>query len=60
MLRQSGFRGGGPYAKLRAFGMVLAPMAGLLNFVGWPDQQPLPIGVSAYTDCISRVSPRQL
>jgi benzylsuccinate CoA-transferase BbsF subunit len=53
MLRQSGFGAGGPYSQLRAFGMVLAPMAGLLNFVGWPEKQPLPIGVSAYTDCIS-------
>jgi benzylsuccinate CoA-transferase BbsF subunit len=53
MLRQSGFGSGGPYAHLRAFGMVLAPMAGLLNFVGYQRKEPLPIGVSAYTDCIS-------
>jgi benzylsuccinate CoA-transferase BbsF subunit len=53
MLRQSGYGNSGPYAHLPAFGMVLAPIAGLNNFIGWPDKEPLPIGVSAYTDCIS-------
>ena len=53
MLRQSGFGSWGPYAQQPAFGMVLAAMAGLPNFVGWPDRGPLPLGVSAYTDCIS-------
>jgi len=53
MLRQSGYGSSGPYANLPAFGMVLAPIAGLNNFIGWPDKEPLPIGVSAYTDCIS-------
>ncbi len=33
--------------------MILAAMAGIPNFIGWPDGDPLPIGVSAYTDCIS-------
>jgi benzylsuccinate CoA-transferase BbsF subunit len=33
--------------------MILAAMAGIPNFIGWPDRGPLPIGVSAYTDCIS-------
>jgi benzylsuccinate CoA-transferase BbsF subunit len=33
--------------------MVLVPIAGLPNFIGWPGKEPLPVGVSAYTDCIS-------
>jgi len=53
MLRQSGFGLRGPYAQQPAFGMILAAMAGLPNFIGWPDGGPLPIGVSPYTDCIS-------
>ena len=53
MLRQSGFGSWGPYAQLPAFGMVLVPIVGLPNFIGWPGKEPLPIGVSAYTDCIS-------
>ena len=53
MLRQSGFGSWGPYAQQPAFGMILAAMAGLPNFIGWPDGGPLPVGVSAYTDCIS-------
>jgi benzylsuccinate CoA-transferase BbsF subunit len=53
MLRQSGFGTWGPYAQQPAFGMILAAMAGLPNFIGWPDGGPLPVGVSAYTDCIS-------
>lgn len=53
MLRQSGYGSWGPYAKLPAFGMVLVPIAGLPNFIGWPGKEPLPVGVSAYTDCIS-------
>jgi benzylsuccinate CoA-transferase BbsF subunit len=53
MLRQSGFGSEGPYARLPAFGMILAAIAGLPNFIGWPDRGPLPVGVGAYTDCIS-------
>jgi len=53
MLRQSGYGSWGPYKNLPAFGMVLVPIAGLPNFIGWPDKEPLPVGVSAYTDCIS-------
>jgi benzylsuccinate CoA-transferase BbsF subunit len=53
MLRQNGFGLFGPYAHLPAFGMVLAAVAGLPNFIGWPDRGPLPMGVGAYTDCIS-------
>ncbi len=53
MLRQSGYGSWGPYKNLPAFGMVLGPIAGLPNFIGWPDKEPLPVGVSAYTDCIS-------
>ena len=53
MLRQSGFGNQGPNSKQPAFGMILAAMAGIPNFIGWPDGSPLPIGVSAYTDCIS-------
>lgn len=43
----------GTYSKLPAFGMVLTPIAGLPNYIGWPGKEPLPVGVSAYTDCIS-------
>lgn len=53
MLRQSGFGNQGPNSKQPAFGMILAAMAGIPNFIGWPNGSPLPIGVSAYTDCIS-------
>jgi benzylsuccinate CoA-transferase BbsF subunit len=53
MLRQSGFGPWGPYARQPAFGMILAAMAGLPNFIGWPDGEPLPVGISPYTDCIS-------
>ncbi|MBA7571043.1 Succinyl-CoA:(R)-benzylsuccinate CoA-transferase subunit BbsF [subsurface metagenome] len=53
MLRQSGFGSWGPYAQQPAFGMILAAMAGLPNFIGWPDRGPSPLGVSAYTDCIA-------
>jgi benzylsuccinate CoA-transferase BbsF subunit len=53
MLRQSGYGSWGPYNGLPAFGMVLVPIAGLPNFIGWPGKEPLPVGVSAYTDCIS-------
>jgi len=53
MLRQSGFGSHGPHARQPAFGMILAAMAGIPDFIGWPDGGPLPIGVSAYTDCIS-------
>jgi benzylsuccinate CoA-transferase BbsF subunit len=53
MLRQSGYGSWGPYSNLPAFGMVLVPIAGLPNFIGWPGKEPLPVGVSAYTDCIS-------
>lgn len=53
MLRQSGYGSWGPYSKMPAFGMVLVPIAGLPNYIGWPGREPLPVGVSAYTDCIS-------
>jgi benzylsuccinate CoA-transferase BbsF subunit len=53
MLRQSGYGSWGPYKNLPAFGMVLVPIVGLPNFIGWPGKEPLPVGVSAYTDCIS-------
>jgi benzylsuccinate CoA-transferase BbsF subunit len=53
MLRQSGFGSWGPHAQQPAFGMILAAMAGLPNFIGWQDKGPLPVGVSAYTDCIA-------
>ena len=52
MLRQSGFGSTGPYARLPAFGMTLAGITGIPNFIGWPDSPPLPVGVAAYTDCI--------
>jgi benzylsuccinate CoA-transferase BbsF subunit len=53
MLRQSGFGSTGPYRDLAAFGMTLAAVLGIPNFIGWPDREPLPVGVGAYTDCIS-------
>jgi benzylsuccinate CoA-transferase BbsF subunit len=33
--------------------MTLAAIAGIPNFIGWPDRGPLPVGVGAYTDSIS-------
>jgi len=53
MVRQNGFGIEGPYKNLAAFGMILAAIAGIPNYIGWPDRGPLPIGVGAYTDCIS-------
>ena len=53
MLRQNGFGTDGPYRNLAAFGMILAAVVGIPNFIGWPDRGPLPVGVGAYTDCIS-------
>lgn len=53
MVRQNGFGTDGPYRNLAAFGMTLAATAGIPNFIGWPDRGPLPVGVGAYTDCIS-------
>jgi len=53
MLRQNGFGSRGSYRDLGAFGMILAAIAGIPNFIGWPDREPLPVGVGAYTDCIS-------
>jgi benzylsuccinate CoA-transferase BbsF subunit len=52
MVRQSGFGTYGPYVHQPAFGMVLAAIAGLPNFIGWPNGVPLPVGISAYTDYI--------
>ncbi len=53
MVRQNGFGTEGPYKNLAAFGMILAAIAGIPNYIGWPDRGPLPVGVGAYTDCIS-------
>jgi benzylsuccinate CoA-transferase BbsF subunit len=53
MVRQNGFGTEGPYKNLAAFGMILAAIAGIPNYIGWPDGGPLPVGVGAYTDCIS-------
>jgi benzylsuccinate CoA-transferase BbsF subunit len=53
MVRQNGFGSDGPYRNLAAFGMTLAAIAGIPDFIGWPDRGPLPVGVGAYTDCIS-------
>jgi benzylsuccinate CoA-transferase BbsF subunit len=53
LLRQSGFGSSGLYSRLPAYGMILAAISGLSNFIGWPDRGPLPVGVGAYTDCIS-------
>lgn len=53
MVRQNGFGTEGPYRNLAAFGMILSAIAGIPNYIGWPDGGPLPVGVGAYTDCIS-------
>jgi benzylsuccinate CoA-transferase BbsF subunit len=53
MIRQNGFGLEGPYRNLAAFGMILAAIAGIPNFIGWQGGEPLPVGVGAYTDCIS-------
>ncbi len=53
MVRQNGFGIDGPYKNLAAFGMILAAIAGIPNYIGWPDRGPLPVGVGAYTDSIS-------
>ena len=53
LVRQNGFGTEGPYRNLAAFGMILAAVAGIPNYIGWPDGGPLPVGVGAYTDCIS-------
>lgn len=53
MVRQNGFGTEGPYRDFGSYGMTLAAMAGIPNFIGWPDRGPLPVGVGAYTDCIS-------
>jgi benzylsuccinate CoA-transferase BbsF subunit len=53
MVRQNGFGIEGPYRNLAAFGMILAAIAGIPQYIGWPDRGPLPVGVGAYTDCIS-------
>ena len=53
MLRQNGFGMEGPYRDFGSYGMTLAAIAGIQNFIGWPDRGPLPVGVGAYTDCIS-------
>jgi benzylsuccinate CoA-transferase BbsF subunit len=53
MVRQNGFGLEGPYKNLAAFGMILAAIAGIPNYIGWPDGGPLPVGVGAYTDSIS-------
>jgi benzylsuccinate CoA-transferase BbsF subunit len=53
MVRQNGFGIEGPYKNLAAFGMILAAIAGIPNYIGWPGGGPLPVGVGAYTDSIS-------
>jgi benzylsuccinate CoA-transferase BbsF subunit len=53
MVRQNGFGVEGPYKNLAAFGMILAAIAGIPQYIGWPDRGPLPVGVGAYTDSIS-------
>jgi benzylsuccinate CoA-transferase BbsF subunit len=53
MVRQNGFGIEGHYKNLAAFGMILAAIAGIPQYIGWPDRGPLPVGVGAYTDSIS-------
>ena len=53
MLRQSGFGSYGPYSRMPAFGMILTSLTGIPNSIGWPDREPLPVGVAAYTDYIA-------
>jgi benzylsuccinate CoA-transferase BbsF subunit len=43
----------GPYKDFAAFGMVLAAVSEIPNFICWPDRVHLPVGVAACTDCIS-------
>jgi len=45
MVRQNGFGSDSPYRNLAAFGMILAAVVGIPNFIGWPDRGPLPVGV---------------
>ncbi len=52
-LRQSGFGTQGPNAHQPAFGMILAAVAGIPNFIGRSEKEALPFGISPYTDCIS-------
>ncbi len=53
LLRQSGFGTKGPNARQPAFGMILAAVAGIPNFIGRSANEALPFGISPYTDCIS-------
>jgi benzylsuccinate CoA-transferase BbsF subunit len=53
MVRQNGFGIEGPYKNLAAFGMILAAISGIPQYIGWPNRGPLPVGVGAYTDSIS-------
>ena len=53
MLRQNGFGSQGPYRDFGSYGMTLAAICGIPNLIGWPDREPRPVGVGAYTDCIS-------
>ena len=51
MLQSSSLGETGPYAKRSGFGMLLDGLAGFPNFIGWPGQEPQPIGIP-YCDVI--------
>lgn len=51
MLRSSSLGKTGPYAERSGFGMLLDGLAGFSNLIGWPEQEPQPIGIP-YCDVI--------
>jgi len=51
MLQSSSLGETGPYAKRSGFGMLLDGLAGFSNLIGWPEQEPQPVGIP-YCDVI--------
>ena len=52
MLRTSNLGQTGPHAKKAGFGMLLDALAGFPNLIGWPSQDPQPVGIP-YSDVIT-------
>jgi len=52
LLRSSNQGQTGPHARQPGYGIQLVGLAGFPQFTGWPDKDPVPIGV-AYTDVIA-------
>ena len=52
MLRTSNLGQTGPHAKKAGFGMLLDALAGFPSLIGWPDQDPQPVGIP-YSDVIT-------